>query len=43
MWVLVLMTIAVELLIRFNELKQVILQGNVKVMVGEPQFKEKGS
>jgi len=36
LWVLVLMTIAIELLIRFNELKQVILQGNVKVMVGDP-------
>ena len=39
MWVLVLMTIAIELLIRFNELKQVILQGNVKVMVGDPPIR----
>ena len=30
------MTIAIELLICFNELKQVILSGNVKEMVGDP-------
>ena len=42
MWVLVLMTIAIELLIRFNELKQVILQENVKVMVGDPAIRREG-
>ena len=36
LWVLVLMMIAIGLLIRFNELKQVILYGNVKGMVGDP-------
>ena len=42
MWVSVLMTIAIELLIHLNELKQVILQGNVKVMVGDPLIRREG-
>ena len=42
LWVLVLMTIAIELLIRFNELKQVILYGNVKGMVGDPPIQREG-
>ena len=36
------MTIAIELLICFNELKQVILSGNVKEMVGDPPIQRKG-
>ena len=36
------MTMAIELLICFNELKQVILQGNRKVMVGDPPIQREG-
>ena len=42
MWVLVLMIIAIELVKCFNELKQVILQGNIKVMVGDPPIRREG-